>query len=118
MKTMKKGSIIVDVACDEGGAIESTVSTSFDDPVYEQEGVIHYCVDNIPSAFSQTASTTLCNATLPYLLEIADKGADRALKENKYLRRGLTTYKGQLTLEETGRKQNRPYITPEDALGI
>lgn len=118
LKLMKEGALIVDVACDDKGAIETTKSTSHDNPVYIVDGVTHYCVDNIPSAFSQTATTTLCNATLPYLLEIANKGVKQALIDNKYLRRGLTTYEGKLTLEETGRKQNRPYITPEEALGI
>lgn len=115
---MKEGALIVDVACDEAGAIETTKSTTHDNPVYIVDGITHYCVDNIPSAFSQTATTTLCNATLPYLLEIANKGVRKALIDNKYLRRGLTTYEGKLTLEETGRKQNRPYTTPEEALGM
>ncbi|MDU5082090.1 alanine dehydrogenase [Tissierella carlieri] len=115
---MKNRALIVDVACDEGGAIETCKSTTHDDPIYEVNGIIHYCVDNIPSAFSQTATQTLCNATLPYLLEIADKGVEKALKDNKYLRRGLSFYNGKLTLKETGRKQERPYITPEEALGI
>lgn len=115
---MKKGSLIVDVACDEGGAIETCRSTSHDDPIYEVDGITHYCVDNIPSAFSQTATQSLSNATLPYLLEIANKGAEKALKDNKYLRRGLSFYYGKLTLEETGIKQERPYITPEEALKI
>lgn len=118
LKLMKEGALIVDVACDEAGAIETTKATSHDDPVYIVDGITHYCVDNIPSAFSQTATTTLCNATLPYLLEIANKGVKRALIENKYLRRGLTTYEGKLTLEETGLKQNRPFISPEEALGM
>lgn len=118
LSRMKKGSIIIDVACDEEGAVETTKSTSHDDPVYVVDGIMHYCVDNIPSAFSQTATTTLGNATISYLLEIANKGVEKALIDNKYLRRGLTTYQGKLTLEETGLKQNRPYITPEEALGI
>lgn len=115
---MKKRALIVDVACDEGGAIETCRSTTHDDPVYEIDGIMHYCVDNIPSAFSQTATKTLCNATLPHVLEIANKGVVQALKDNKYLRRGLSFYDGKLTLEETGRKQERPYITPEEALGM
>lgn len=118
LSMMKKGSLIVDVACDDAGAIETCRSTTHDDPVYEVDGITHYCVDNIPSAFSQTATQTLCNATLPYLLEIANKGVEKALKDNKHLRRGLSFYDGKLTLEETGRKQERPYITPEEALGI
>lgn len=118
LKMMKSGAMIVDVACDDEGAIQTTHSTSHDDPVYEVDGVTHYCVDNIPSAFSQTATTTLCNVTVPYVLKIAEKGVKQALIDDKYLRRGLTTYKGLLTLEETGRKQNRPWVTPEKALGM
>lgn len=118
LSMMKKGSLIVDVSCDDGGAIETCRSTTHDDPIYEVDGITHYCVDNIPSAFSQTATQTLCNATLPSLLEIANKGAEKALKDNKYLRRGLSFYYGKLTLEETGIKQDRPYTTPEEALGM
>ena len=115
---MEKGSLIVDVACDEGVAIETCRATSHDDPIYEVDGIVHYAVDNIPSAFSQTATIMLRNATLPYLLEILDKGLEDALKENKYLRRGLSFYKGMLTLEETGIKQKREYVSPEEALGM
>lgn len=118
LSMMKPSSLIVDVSCDEGGAIETCRSTSHDDPIYKVDGITHYCVDNIPSAFSQTATISLCNATLPYVLQIADKGAEQALKDNKYLRRGLSFYYGKLTLEETGIKQDRPYITPEEALGF
>lgn len=116
LKTMKAGAMIVDVACDDHGAIETTVSTTHDDPIYVEEGIVHYCVDNIPSAYARTASYSLSNATLPYALEIANKGAEKALEENPYLRSGLSFYYGDLTLEETGRKQNRPYSTPDEAL--
>ncbi|MGE5630713.1 MAG: alanine dehydrogenase [Caulobacteraceae bacterium] len=118
LKFMKLGSMIVDVSCDEGGAIETCRSTCHDDPVYFEEGIMHYCVDNIPAAFPQTSTIALCNATLPYVLEIADKGCEKALKDNMYLRKGLSFYLGELTLEETGRKQNRPYKSPEQVLGI
>lgn len=118
LKLMKPGSLIVDVACDEAGAIETSISTTHDDPVYSEEGIIHYCVDNIPSAYSQSASVALSQATLPFLLQIADKGARKALVDNPTLRRGLTCIDGKLTLEETGIKQNRHYISQEKALGI
>lgn len=118
LKSMKQGAVIVDVACDEQGAIETTVSTSHDDPIYLVDGIVHYCVDNIPSAYSRTASQSLSNATLPYALEIANKGASKALQDNPHLRSGLGFYYGKLTLEETGRKQKRPYITPEEALEL
>lgn len=118
LKTMKENSLIVDVSCDEGGAIETCRSTSHSDPIYFEEGIMHYCVDNIPSAFAQTATQCLCNATLPYLMEIVNKGVEKALHENKHLRKGLTCYKGELTLEETGLKQKRPYKTSEEVLNL
>lgn len=118
LKIMKPGSIIVDVACDDGGAIETCRSTNHKEPIYMEEGITHYCVDNIPSSFSRTASIMLCNATLPCLHEICKKGVEQALKDNSFLRRGLTTYRGKLTLEETARKLNIPYTSPEQALGM
>lgn len=118
LKIMKPKSLIVDVSCDDNGAIETSRSTSHDNPIYVEEGITHYVVDNIPAAFPQTSTYSLCNATLPFALQIADKGVEKALVENKYLRRGLTTWNGKLTLEETGKKQNRPYTTPEKILGI
>ena len=118
LKLMKDKALIVDVACDEGGAIETCRTTTHDDPVYTVDNVIHYAVDNIPSAFSQTASVMLANATLPYLMKILDMGLEEALKSDHHFRRGLSFYKGQLTLEETGLKQNRPYTSPELALGM
>lgn len=104
LKLMKKGAMIIDVACDDGGAIETCRSTTHEDPVYCEEDIMHYCVDNIPSAFSHTASIGLSNSTLPYALQIANKGCEKALKENQFLLKGLTCYKGKLTLEETAVK--------------
>ena len=109
LKLMKPGAMIVDVACDEAGAVETCHDTCHTDPIYYVDGVMHYCVDNIPSAFGQTASTTLCNATLPFTLAIANKGVKQALKDDKHLRRGLTTYDGKLTLLETAEKLDLPY---------
>ncbi len=115
LELMKRGAMIVDVACDDAGAVETCRSTTHDDPVYVANGIRHYCVDNIPSAFAHTASALLSTATLPYLLEIADKGVKRALKENVFLRRGLTAYAGMLTLRETAIKQSRA-LTDADSL--
>ncbi len=114
LKRMKAGSMIIDVACDEGGAIETCQSTNFANPIYFEEGIMHYCVDNIPSAFAHTASTTLAQATLPYALEIANHGLTQALKDNKGLRRGLTSYGGKLTLKETAMKLGFDYIPPDE----
>ena len=108
LKMMKKNAMIVDVACDDEGAVETCRSTTHDNPTYYEEGILHYCVDNIPSAFARTASIMLSNATLPILLEIANKGVKQALKDNVHLRNGLTAYDGKLTLKETALKQNRP----------
>lgn len=118
LKQMKSSAMIVDVACDEGGAIETCVATNHGNPTYVTEGILHYCVDNIPSAFSRSASLSLSNATIQYALEIANKGAKKSLIENKNLRKGLSFYHGHLTLEETGRKLGLHCITPEEALGI
>ena len=114
LRKMKAGAMIIDVACDDGGAIETCRTTNFADPVYYEENILHYCVDNIPSAFAHTASTTLSQATLPYALEIANNGVRKALKENKGLRRGLTSYNGKLTLEETALKLGLEYTPPEE----
>jgi alanine dehydrogenase len=109
LKMMKPGSMIVDVACDEPGAIETCRSTTHTDPIFVVDGITHYCVDNIPSAFAKTASEMLSYATLPIVLEIAEKGVEKALKDNKYfMRTGLTCYQGKLTLAETAIKQSRP----------
>lgn len=114
LKLMKKGAMIIDVACDDEGAVETCHSTTHKDPVYYVDGIMHYCVDNIPSAFAQTASTTLCNATLPFTMAIANKGVKQALKDDKHLRRGLTTYGGKLTLLETAQKLNIPFTDPNE----
>ena len=114
LKLMKPGAMIIDVACDDEGAVETCRSTNHQDPVYYEEGVMHYCVDNIPSAFAQTASVTLSNATLPFAMAIANKGVKQALKDDKHLRRGLTTYDGKLTLLETAEKLDIPFTSPDD----
>ena len=116
LRLMKKGAMVVDVACDDGGAIETCRSTTHDNPVYREEGVLHYCVDNIPSAFAQTASITLANATLPYLLQLADKGFKKAIEENRFLRAGMTCWGGRLTLRETALKQGRPWTDAEELI--
>lgn len=104
-----------DVACDIPGAVETCRTTSHDDPIYYEEGIMHYCVDNIPSGFAQTASIMLSSAMMPYVRAIADKGVEQALTDNALLRRGLTCYYGDLTLEETAIKHSIPFVDPLDA---
>jgi alanine dehydrogenase len=116
LKMMKTGAMIIDVACDDEGAIETCRSTTHDNPVYYEEGIMHYCVDNIPSGFSRTASITLSAATLPYVMNIANNGAEAALMEDAHLRRGLTFYYGDLTLKETSDKHNLVFTDPAAAI--
>lgn len=116
LKTMKRGAVIVDVACDDNGAIETCRSTTHDDPVYYEEGILHYAVANIPSLFAHTSSILLSNATLPYALEIANKGVGKALKDNKYLRAGLSFWYGKATLKECCDVNGYPYTSPDEVV--
>lgn len=113
---MKHGAIIIDVACDDAGAIETCNSTTHDDPIFYEEGIMHYCVDNIPSGFSRTASILLSAATLPHTLSIANNGVEDALIKDAHLRRGLTYYYGDLTLKETADKHDLVYTDPVEAI--
>ena len=97
LKIMKKGSVIVDVAIDQGGCVESAKPTTHDDPIYEIDGIVHYCVANMPGAVSYTSTKALTNATLPYALEIADKGYKKAAKENPAIAKGINIITGKVT---------------------
>ncbi|MBI5443154.1 MAG: alanine dehydrogenase [Deltaproteobacteria bacterium] len=97
LRTMKPGSVIVDVAIDQGGCIETSQATTHSNPTYTVEGVIHYCVANMPGAVPMTSTLALTNATLPYALEIANKGWRRAFKENRQIRRGANIVHGKVT---------------------
>ncbi len=97
LKYMKKGSVIVDVAIDQGGCIETARPTTHDDPIFEVDGIIHYCVANMPGAVSMTSTLALTNATLPYALELADKGYKKAARENPELARGINIIDGKIT---------------------
>jgi len=110
LSLMKKGSVLVDVAVDQGGCIESTRATSHDDPVYEYKGVIHYCVANMPGAVARTSTLALINTTLGYGLEIADKGLEKALRENPAIRAGLNVYEGKCTYPDVAKALNLAYF--------
>ncbi|MCJ7538926.1 MAG: alanine dehydrogenase, partial [Desulfobacterales bacterium] len=94
---MKKGSVIVDVAIDQGGCVETAKPTTHDNPIYEVDGIVHYCVANMPGAVSYTSTKALTNATLPYALEIADKGCEKAAKENPEIAKGINIIQGKVT---------------------
>ena len=113
---MKKKALIVDISCDPAGAIETCRPTSHDQPTYVVDGIRHYCVDNLPSAVAKTASDALSNASMPYVLKIADKGWLAAIKEDVALRRGLGFAFGYLTFKPTASAQNRPYTSAEEII--
>jgi len=97
ISTMPPGSVVVDVAIDQGGCIETSRPTTHNDPVFEVDGVIHYCVTNMPGAVARTSTFALTNVTLPYILEVANKGFETAIKENKALALGVNIYRGNIT---------------------
>jgi alanine dehydrogenase len=93
---MKKGAVIVDVSVDQGGCCEASRITYHDDPVFIQDGVVNYCVGNMPGAVARTSTYALTNATLPYALAIADKGWEKAMKDDPALFRGLNICDGKI----------------------
>jgi alanine dehydrogenase len=115
LKTMKKGSVLVDVAIDQGGCFESSYETTHRKPTYILDDIVHYAVSNMPGALPRTASLALTNATLPYVLEIADKGWEKALRENSAIKRGANVVKGNVTLKGVAAALNLEF-TPVDDL--
>jgi alanine dehydrogenase len=97
LRTMKKGAVLVDVAIDQGGCFETSRPTTHSDPIYIVDGVVHYCVTNMPGAVPKTSTLALTNATLPYAVEIANKGWVRAMQENPEIRLGANVVKGKVT---------------------
>ena len=97
LKTMKKGAVLVDVAIDQGGCFETSKPTTHSDPVYMVDGIVHYCVANMPGAVPKTSTVALTNATLPYAVEIANKGWIDAMKENPEIKLGANVVRGKVT---------------------
>jgi alanine dehydrogenase len=118
LKIMKKGSVIVDVAIDQGGCVETARPTTHDDPIYEVDGIIHYCVANMPGAVSYTSTKALTNVTLPYALEIADKGYEKAAKENPEILKGINILKGKVTYQAVADAFDLEYYPVETLLSI
>ncbi|MBI1757492.1 MAG: alanine dehydrogenase [Fimbriimonas ginsengisoli] len=115
LKLMKPGSVIVDVCVDQGGCIETTKATTHRNPVYEVDGVIHYAVANMPGAVAHTSTYALTNATLPYVLKLADHGLD-ALRADLPLRKGLNVADGKVTLEAIATQYGYAYMPAESLL--
>ncbi|MDQ3750145.1 MAG: alanine dehydrogenase [Acidobacteriota bacterium] len=115
LKMIPNGAVLVDVAVDQGGCFETTHATTHSNPTYYEEGVLHYCVANMPGAVPRTSTFALTNATLPYALDLANKGLERAIKEDKGLLEGVNTFGGKLTYEAVAASQNLEH-TPLDSL--
>jgi alanine dehydrogenase len=115
LKTMQKGSVLVDVAIDQGGCFETSRPTTHSDPIYEVDGIVHYCVANMPGAVAKTSTIALTNATLPYAVEIANKGWQRAMQENPEIKLGANVMKGKVTYKAVAETFDLEY-TPIDTL--
>jgi alanine dehydrogenase len=113
---MKRGAVIVDVAIDQGGCVETARPTSHSDPSYTEYGVVHYCVTNMPGAVPHTSTLGLTNATFPYLLRLANLGARDALRQDPGLAEGLNTWMGKLTHRGVAESQERAWTAPAEVI--
>jgi alanine dehydrogenase len=113
---MKKGAVIVDVAIDQGGCFETSHATTHADPVYVVDGVVHYCVANMPGAVARTSTFALNNATIGHAVALADKGWKAALRDNVHLRNGLNVCEGKVTYEAVAHDLGLPYESAESVL--
>ena len=118
LATMKQGSVIVDIAIDQGGCCESSRPTTHSNPTYVESGVVHYCVTNMPGAVARTSTFALNNATLPFVLALADKGLRGALSQDRHLRAGLNIHAGHLTCKPVADAHGLQWQAAEAALGL
>ena len=116
LKIMKPGSVLVDVAIDQGGCFETSKATTHSDPIYTVDGVVHYCVANMPGAVPRTSTMALTNATLPYALQIANKGWQRAIQESKEIKLGANIINGKVTYNAVAEAFDLEYTPIEKLL--
>ena len=116
VRRMRKGSVLVDVAIDQGGAFETSHATTHEDPTYVVDGVVHYCVANMPGGVPKTSTYALNNSTLPFVLSLADNGAASALGDNEHLRNGLNIANGQVTELAVAEALDLPFVDAADLL--
>ena len=116
LKTMKPGSVLVDVAIDQGGCFETSKATTHGDPIYVVDDVVHYCVANMPGAVPRTSTMALTNATLPYAVEIANKGWEKAMQENKEIKLGANVINGKVTYQAVADAFDLEYTPIDDLL--
>ncbi|MEN8176703.1 MAG: alanine dehydrogenase [Pseudomonadota bacterium] len=113
---IREGSVLVDVAIDQGGCFESSRPTTHDEPTYVEQGIVHYCVTNMPGVVPRTSTIALNNATLPFVIAMAEKGIMQALREDPHLLNGLNVFKGKVTEAPVAEAQGIDFVAPEDAI--
>ncbi|MEQ1618980.1 MAG: alanine dehydrogenase [Terricaulis sp.] len=113
LKTMRPGSVLVDISIDQGGCFETSHATTHSDPVFTVDGIIHYCVANMPGAVARTSAFALNNATLPFALALANKGYKQALKDDPHLANGLNVYEGAIAHEAVAKDLGKAYVRPK-----
>ena len=118
VEAMPKGSVIVDVAIDQGGCAETARPTTHAEPTYRVHDVVHYCVTNMPGAVARTATLALNNATLPFVVKLAELGPEKAMAEDSHLRAGLNVYRGEIVHPAVAEAQGERFVAAEKALGI
>ena len=118
LKAMRPGSVVVDIAIDQGGCFETSRGTTHDNPTYVEENVVHYCVTNMPGAVARTSTFALNNATLPFALALANKGYKRALAEDPHLMAGLNVAMGKVTYKAVAEAHGMNYVAPQEALSF
>jgi alanine dehydrogenase len=118
VKAMKPGAVIVDVSIDQGGCAETSRPTTHSHPTYLVDGVVHYCVANMPGAFARTSTFALNNVTLPHVLALADLGYQTALRKDPHLRAGLNVHEGKVTYAAVAEALGLPYTPAEQVLGM
>ena len=117
LKTMKRGSVLVDISIDQGGCFETSRATTHSDPVYEIDGVIHYCVANMPGAVARTSAFALNNATLPFVLKLASQGAEKAMKADPHLANGLNVSNGKIRHRAVAEALDLPFESASEYEG-
>ena len=116
IKTMKRGSVVVDVAIDQGGCVETSKPTTHADPTYIVDDVVHYCVANMPGGVPRTSTLALNKATIPFLTKLANDGYVKALKEDENFLKGLNVYKGSVTYKAVADVFDHQYVSPSEAI--
>ncbi|MDG1354031.1 MAG: alanine dehydrogenase [Sulfitobacter sp.] len=116
LSELKQGAVLVDVAIDQGGCFETSRATTHQDPIYEVDGIMHYCVANMPGAVARTSTIALGNATMPFMLALANKGWKKACADDPHLLAGLNVHAGQITYEAVGQALGMDYISAEAAI--